>query len=364
MKKLQRIIDNADSQTLNSARFICVLALVLIFGVVLYRHAKSPRLDERLAIAKTQTAMAVMQPQSQPQNNHEEAGGDIGIETPIINSNQNNNKENSFYANTANPVAPLMVLKDDVNDAASSESLSDFSARVLIAVDAADGSILLKKEMDKKLPIASVTKLMTAIAVLENLNSEEKIKISQTAIDTEGWVGKLIVGEEFLAIDLLRIMLVASSNDAAAAFAEHFEKKNLNLIDIMNEKAKMLGMVNTSFNNPSGLDAQNHYSTAADLARLGIYVANNQTIIKIISQKSVSIFSDNTNILHNALSTNQLLHQNVTEVIGGKTGYTKEARGCILSILNINGRKIISIVLGSEDRFEETKQIIKILKNG
>lgn len=283
--------------------------------------------------------------------------------TATINPIQNNNKENSFYANTANPVAPLMVLKDDIDDAASSESLSDFSARALIAVDAADGSILLKKEMEKKLPIASVTKLMTAIAVLENLNSEEKIKINQTAIDTEGWAGKLIVGEEFLAIDLLRIMLVASSNDAAAAFAEHFEKKNLNLIDIMNEKAKMLGMTNTSFDNSSGLDAQNHYSTAADLARLGIYAANNQIIAKIISQKSVSVLSDNINTLHNALSTNQLLHQNTPEVIGGKTGYTKEAQGCILSVLNINGRKIVSVVLGSEDRFEETKQIIKILKN-
>ena len=358
MSKLQKIIDSADSQTLNSARLICVLALVLVFGVVSYRYAKSPRLDEQIAIAKTQTAMAIMRPQSLSQNqmpitqnNHGEAGGDIGIE------------ENSFYANAANSVAPSMILKDNINDTALSESLSDFSARAMIAVDVADGSILLKKEMDKKLPIASVTKLMTAIAVLENLNSEEKIKISQTAIDTDGWAGKLIAGEEFLAIDLLKIMLVASSNDAAVAFAEHFEKKNLNLIDIMNEKAKMLGMINTSFANPSGLDAQSHYSTAADLARLGIYAVNNRVIANIISQKSVSVLSDNTNTLHNALSTNQLLHQNIPEIIGGKTGYTKEAQGCILSILNINERKIVSVVLGSEDRFEETKQIIKILRH-
>lgn len=354
MNKLQKIIDSADSQTLNSVRFICVLTLVLIFGVVLYRHAKSPR-----AVAETQTqiaatvAIAQKAPKIQltqaEQNTNEEAGGDIA--------------ENSFYANSANPVAPYTILKDNADNAESPESLSDFSAKALIAVDAADGSILLKKEADKKLPIASVTKLMTAIAVLENLNPEEKIIINQTAVDTEGWAGKLSAGEEFPAIDLLNIMLVASSNDAATAFAEYFEKKNLNLVDIMNEKAKMLGMANTHFANPSGLDSENHYSTAADLARLGIYAANNPIISKIISQKSVSVLSDK-NILHSALSTNQLLHQNTPEVIGGKTGYTKEARGCILSILNVNGNKIISVVLSSEDRFEETKQIIKILKNG
>ena len=227
--------------------------------------------------------------------------------------------------------------------------------------------ILFKKEIDKKLPIASVTKLMTAVVVLENYSLQSEIKISKEAIDQEGESGRLNLGEIISTEDLLYIMLIESSNDAAEAFAEKMSKGKF--IELMNQKAESLEMENTFFVNPNGLDAagQNslNYSSALDLAKLVIYIQKNHPLIgEILSRKEFSFNSPDGQFRHSLVSTNSLLYDSQT--LWGKTGYTKKANGCMVNLIRPQSNDnliIINVVLGADDRFYEIQRLTDWLNN-
>ncbi len=227
--------------------------------------------------------------------------------------------------------------------------------------------ILFKKEIDKKLPIASVTKLMTAVVVLENYSLQSEIKISKEAIDQEGESGRLNIDEIISTEDLLYIMLIESSNDAAEAFAENMGKEKF--IELMNQKAKSLEMENTFFVNPNGLDAagQNslNYSSALDLAKLVIYIQKNHPLIgEILSRKEFSFNSPDGQFRHSLVSTNSLLYDSQT--LWGKTGYTKKANGCMVNLIRPQSNDnliIINVVLGADDRFYEIQRLTDWLNN-
>ena len=227
--------------------------------------------------------------------------------------------------------------------------------------------ILFKKEIDKKLPIASVTKLMTAVVVLENYSLQSEIKISKEAIDQEGESGHLHLGEIISTEDLLYIMLIESSNDAAEAFAENMGKEKF--IELMNQKAKSLEMENTFFVNPNGLDTagQNalNYSSALDLAKLVIYIQKNHPLIgEILSRKEFSFSSPDGQFRHSLVSTNSLLYDSQT--LWGKTGYTKKANGCMVNLIRPQSNDnliIINVVLGADDRFYEIQRLTDWLNN-
>lgn len=239
----------------------------------------------------------------------------------------------------------------------------EINSKSAIATDQDASRIFYQKNITEKLPIASLTKLMTAIIVTENTKLDSIVKISKEAINQDGLAGKLILDEEITIENLLKALLIESSNDAAKALEEYFLNQNMDLINMMNEKAQFLGLTNTHFSSSSGLLDKDNYSTAYDYAKLIAYSLRSDTIWGILKMSSANISSVNNSSIRRLINSNQLLGR-VTGMIGGKTGYTEEAGGCLLSVTKINSDiKIISVVIGSNDRFGETEKLINWIKS-
>lgn len=224
--------------------------------------------------------------------------------------------------------------------------------------------VLFEKNAAQKMPIASLTKLMTAIIASEFYHDSHRIEISKAAVSQPEESGNLTVGEILQVKDLLCCMLIESSNDAAFALSE--PASTAGFTDLMNLKAKELGLNNTYFFNPAGIDLddsteESNYSTAQDLAKLTKYLlAEHPEILNILSKKEYDLYLENGVLHHTLENTNQLLGE-IPEIIGGKTGYTEEAGGCLLLILKGKepGTYLINVILNSQDRFGEMRQLIK-----
>lgn len=204
--------------------------------------------------------------------------------------------------------------------------------------------ILYEKAGDKKLPIASLTKLMTANVVLENYELSQEIKISET-------------GRTFSIEYLLYPLLMESSNDAAYTLANDYNEITEEIfVSLMNLKAESLGLENTHFVNPTGLDSNPptvlNYSTAKDLVRLTKYLLKKPLIWKILSTPKFDTYGPEL------INTNELLGE--IPQLGGKTGWTLEAGGCFLLVMEAprSSDYIINVILGSKDRFGEMKKLI------
>ncbi len=216
--------------------------------------------------------------------------------------------------------------------------------------------LLLQKDAQKILPIASLTKLMTALVVLENYNLSEKITISQLAMDQEGEQGDLKLGQVFSVKGLLYVMLMESSNRASFSLAERLGRGSF--IKLMNDRAVALGLNNTQFQDVSGLSSAS-YSTASDLAILTNYLFKNYPLFReIISKKEYNLFLPDGLFHHRLINTNKFLGQ--SNIVGGKTGFTEAAGGCFMTIQQNQSEDSyrINIVLGAEDRFSEMQKII------
>lgn len=220
-----------------------------------------------------------------------------------------------------------------------------------VSIDKNDNEeIIFSKFPGRSLPIASLTKLMTSVIALENYPSNQNFLISVEALNQECDAGDFYLNQEVSLNDLMKAMLVESSNDAAWAVTETIGTNEF--IRKMNQKAKELGMEKTSFVNPSGLDPDNlsepmNVSTAKDLLKLVKYIIENHPVIFEITRENPS---ENTNIL---LSE-------IPEIYGGKTGYTDEAGGCMILVLKKNGNYYINIILGSNTRESRFDEILKL----
>lgn len=235
----------------------------------------------------------------------------------------------------------------------------EVSAKSAIITDQDASRILYQKNISEKLPIASLTKIMTAIVIIENTNIEELVKISKEAIAQEGNGGNLIAGGELTISDLLKALLMESSNDAAFTLKEHLNSRNEDLIKSMNEKAQALGLKDTHFSSASGLSDKDNFSTAYDIARLISYSLANKQLWDILNLETAEISYTNKSSSYHLVNNNQLLEKMSSNLIGGKTGFTEKAGGCFLSVFKINeNQKIITIILGSDDRFGETEKLI------
>ena len=214
--------------------------------------------------------------------------------------------------------------------------------------------ILFKKYPQKKLPIASLTKLMTGVVAIENYDLDQTTIISERAVSKNGDSGKLIQGEEKTVKELLEVMLVRSSNDAAWALTEIMGTEKF--ISKMNSKAEELGLNDTHFVNPSGLENGHgsNISTTKDLLKLVNYLFENEKRILMIGASPSS------------LNTNKLIFD-YSNIIGSKTGYTNKAGGCLIMVLEDDrGYHYVNILLGSENRnsrFREMRKIINLCNN-
>ena len=223
------------------------------------------------------------------------------------------------------------------------------------------GTVLFKKNIKDILPIASLTKIMTAIIVLENFDLEQTIRVSKNSISTLGDKGGLIRGEELKVKDLLSIMLIESSNDAAMALANDSDILSYNeFLELMNIKARTLNLENTHFLDPIGLNSKNK-STVYDLAYLTNYALNYPVLWEILKTHETTVYSIDNKFVHNLINTNELLDK-ISILKGGKTGYTQEANGCMLTVSEINSsfgdNYLITVVLGSNQREADTETLI------
>lgn len=238
------------------------------------------------------------------------------------------------------------------------------NAKSAIVIDVKTKKILFEKESDKRLPPASLTKIMTALVALDsNLKLDQSIKISEKSQKMiERTIG-LEKNEVVKVKDLIAGSLIASGNDAAQALAEAVSGNDTSkFVDKMNEKAAKLNLVNTHFENPTGLDNENQFSSAYDLAIIFSEAIKNLTFRELIAKKNYEIIAITPEKTHKFETSNHLLKDDYPRVFGGKTGYTDRAGYCLVNLAkDKNNNQIITVILGaslSEQHFQETKALI------
>ena len=238
-------------------------------------------------------------------------------------------------------------------------------AKSAIILDGASGKVLFTKNSRENLPMASLTKIMTAMVVLESgVDLEDTTEVDREVVRVEGADINLKSGEEMRVGDLLHGLLISSGNDAARALAKKVGGDMDGFAVMMNNKAQEIGLTHTHFVNPSGLDAAGHVSTAEDLAILANYAYQNPIFREIVATKEDDIQSVNTDDNHHLKNTNKLLRKNYGYVVGGKTGYTEEAGFCLITFAVGNKKKhqITTVVLGSEksgQQFQDSKALVE-----
>ena len=265
----------------------------------------------------------------------------------------------SFYYQPPSPQVFLAQASKQFFQAPEKE-IPEIEARSAILVKInKNGSqeILFEKNSNQILPIASLTKLMTALVVTENYNLSQQLEVTKEAVEQPEEFGALKIGELLSVENLLYLILIESSNDSAFTLSELIGQDGF--VDLMNLEAEYLGLFGTHFVGPTGYSPEN-YSTTRDLANLAKYIIKNKAIVWEISSLSEFDLYTPDGVFHHQLSnTNQLLKK-YPEIIGGKTGYTEEAGGCVILILeNSKDEIFISIILGSENRFEEMQKLIE-----
>ncbi len=223
-------------------------------------------------------------------------------------------------------------------------------------LDIGTGKVLWQKEANTHKPIASITKIMTALVVLEQCNLEDKVIISSNAVATEGDSMFLYIGEEVKVENLLYGLLLSSSNDAAVALAEHTFGSVEEFTKSMNKKAEDLEFFDTSFYNSAGFDAPSNYSTSYQIALLTRYALENPIFAEIVKTKDYQ-FTSQSGISHQLVNSNDLLGID-PKVVGVKTGFTNKAGECLVTSAIQNGHQIITVVLESPDRDYESKKLI------
>lgn len=233
----------------------------------------------------------------------------------------------------------------------------------IICMERSTGEVLFEKNAYEKTPMASTTKIMTAIIALEKCNLNEEVQISKKAANTGGSTLGIVKDSKMTMESLLYGLLLRSGNDCAVAIAEHIGGNIEGFADLMNSKAKELGLKNTNFVTPHGLDDDNHYTTAYDLAVLTNYALDNKTFKNIVNTKRISITIGNYS--KTLFNTNELLG-NVEGVYGVKTGFTGNAGRCLVTACKRNNLDVIIVALGADTkkiRGLDTKKIIDYVFN-
>lgn len=252
--------------------------------------------------------------------------------------------EASFENIALPPVVPRPVLK-------KSFSKPSIYAKHYLIVDENTGTILTKSAYKDRVPIASTTKIMTAMVALENYDTEEVATISSEAANQIGADAFLITGEKIKIIDLLNALLIKSGNDSAYAIAEHMngtgETGVSKFVEKMNEKAKALGMNDTKYEDPAGLNATG-YSSAYDLYLVTRYALKNEKFAQIVKKDREVVKSIDNSVWHDLRNSNRLVAEyKYPGAIGVKTGYMPEAGHCLVGAARRNGHTLISVVLNT-----------------
>lgn len=225
-----------------------------------------------------------------------------------------------------------------------------------IIIEDMDSAIrLFERNPDSRMAPASTTKMMTALVALDMFDLEDALSVK--SIVSEGRLMGLQMGETISVENLLYGILIHSGNDAAQALADNAPGGYDAFIAAMNKKASELSLTNTYFVNPIGFDDDNHYSTPADLARLAKVVLANHTLKKIVGIPSITVSDTSYSLFHPLTNVNELVGT-VPGVSGVKTGFTENAGESVITVAKRNGHQILIVILHSNDRFGETRELI------
>jgi len=230
------------------------------------------------------------------------------------------------------------------------------SAQGVLAYDVDSGVTLYEKNPEKPLLPASTTKIMTALVALDAYSLDSVLTI-EDEIKVDGQKMGLVAGSEMTVENLLYGLLVYSANDAALVLSRNYDGGEEAFIEAMNKKAADLGLKNSHFANPVGLDGDSQRSTARDMVLLSSVAMKNEEFAKIVGTKKIVVQSVDGKYIFPLTNINELLGK-VDGVMGVKTGWTEGARENLVTYVNRDGKKIMVAVLGSQDRFGETKELI------
>lgn len=233
------------------------------------------------------------------------------------------------------------------------------NSRYAVVLDRQSKAILYGKNEKTKTKMASTTKIMTAMVVILNTNLDSVVEVSKKAAGTGGSRLKIKTGDKITVRDLLYGLLLRSGNDAAVALAEYVGGSVEGFAKLMNEKAKELGLENTNFVTPHGLDSEEHYTTAYELAILTDYALENEMFSKIVNTKvhTIKINNYSTTISN----TNELLG-NLNGVYGVKTGFTNGAGRCLVTSIKRENLDVICVVLGADTKKDRTRDSVKLIE--
>ena len=233
------------------------------------------------------------------------------------------------------------------------------NSRIAVIYDRASGRILYQKNANKQTPMASTTKIMTAIVVVENSNLTDVVTIENKAASVGGSRLGLKKNDKITVNDLLYGLMLCSGNDAALALAIHVGGSVEGFAEMMNRKAVQMGLVNSHFVVPHGLDVDKHYTTAYELAKMADYALNVDKIRQIVGTKNYTVtINGNPKAIKN---TNELLG-NLSGVYGVKTGFTNGAGRCLVTACKRDDLDIITVVLGADTKKYRTSDSIKLIE--
>lgn len=258
-------------------------------------------------------------------------------------------KENNIFAFKHPPQAVV-----------TGKSMPELTTNYYILLDNDTNKIIISRNENSRIYPASTTKLATALTALNVYPLEEVVTIPSDY--TDGKVMELKADEKVTIKTLVAGLLIYSANDAAFNLANHYPGGIEGFVSQMNNIVAKYGLKNTHFVNFDGLHSPDHYSTPYDLAQLGRLASQNPTLREYVKTKEMNLSDIYGQTLHHVTTTNELLGF-VPEVEGLKTGWTPEASGSFIGLLNINGHYLISVVAQSEDRFNDTKNLINWAKN-
>lgn len=264
-----------------------------------------------------------------------------------------------FADDEVEEVAGEEVQAQVVETVAEAVEVPKQDARVGLVYDRKTKEVLYEKNGYKQVPMASTTKIMTAMVVIENCDITQTVKITQKAAGTGGSRLGLKTNDSITVLDLLYGLLLKSGNDAAVALAIHTAGSMEAFAEIMNQKAKDLRLQNTHFVTPHGLDEAEHYTTAFELAKMADYAMQNEVFKRIVGTKTAGItINGQFRMIQN---TNELLGY-LDGVNGVKTGFTNGAGRCLVTCCNRNGQEIICVVLGADTKKIRTTDSVKLIE--
>lgn len=259
--------------------------------------------------------------------------------------------------NKKNTIIMLLLLLIIVNSSLVYGEVAEerliLSGESYILIDGDTGRVLMEENAHKKMPMASTTKIMTALVALEKGNLNDRIRIDDDSVGVEGSSIYLKKGEIITLKDLIYGLMLRSGNDAAVAIGIHIGGTTEEFVNLMNSKAKSIGALNTSFANPNGLNDENHYSTAYDMALITKEAFKHDVFAEIVNSKSYTSNRNENNYFYNKNKT-------LWEYEGGsgvKTGYTMASGRCLVSSASRNGLNLISVSLNARDWFNDNYKL-------